>query len=113
MKKTNLAFTVTGIRHYQGPFPFEKGMLVKCVKEPKNKYDKEAIRVKLPHLDKVGYIANSSYTVEHGTISAGRLYDQVGKKFYGRVLYIMPDKVICEVVEGKKSKMKKKYKEEE
>ena len=56
----------------------------------------------LPVYGKVGYIANSPYTVAKGTLSAGRAYDQVKKKFYVRVLYICANQIICKVEEGRK-----------
>ena len=39
----------------------------------------------LPVYGTVGYIANSTNTVAGGTMSAGRIYDRVEKKFYVRV----------------------------
>ena len=54
--------TITGINHYYGVMPFRIGMKVKCIKEPKNPYDSEAIRCEVKHLGKVGYVANSAYT---------------------------------------------------
>ena len=43
-------------------------------KEKDNEYDKEAISVNLPGLGKIGYVANSPYTVLGESYSAGRLY---------------------------------------
>ena len=71
-------------------------------KEPDNEYDEDAIQVLLPVYGKIGYIANSPYTVAKGTLSAGRAYDQVKKKFYVRVLYICTNQIICRVEEGRK-----------
>ena len=51
----------------------KKGMKVKLKKEPKNEYDAEAIMVKMKGIGKVGYVANSAYTVKGDTMSAGRL----------------------------------------
>ena len=56
-------FTLTGTKHYYGRDFLEKGMQVKLIKEPDNDYDREAIRVELPGLGKIGYVANSPYTV--------------------------------------------------
>ena len=83
MKEINL--TITGMRHYYGNGVFHVGDILRCRKEPENEYDAEAIQVLLPVYGKVGYIANSPYTVAKGTLSAGRAYDQVKKKFYIRV----------------------------
>lgn len=92
--------TVTGFRNYSGPAPFRIGRLVRCAKEPDNAYDKEAIRCTMPMLGTVGYVANSWSTVAGGTMSAGRVYDRVGKRFYARVLFTTNSKIICRVEEG-------------
>ena len=92
--------TVTGFRNYSGAEPFRIGRLVRCAKEPDNAYDKEAIRCTMPMLGTVGYVANSWGTVAGGTMSAGRVYDRVGKRFYARVLFTTGSKIICRVEEG-------------
>ena len=63
-------FTIAGCSHYFGSDFMEKGMRVKLVKEPDNEYDKEAIQVKIKGLGKVGYVANSPYTVKGESMSA-------------------------------------------
>lgn len=88
-------FTITGLKHYYGSDFFRPGMKVKLKKEPDNPYDHEAIMVKLKGLGKVGYVANSTYTVLGDSMSAGRLYDKIGKKAKGRVEYILPNGIIC------------------
>ena len=55
MKKTY--FTLTGCNHYYGTDFMKKGMKLKLKKEPDNKYDKEAIQVKVKGLGVVGYVA--------------------------------------------------------
>lgn len=92
--------TVTGFRNYSGAAPFRIGRLVRCAKEPDNTYDKEAIRCTMPMLGTVGYVANSWGTVAGGTMSAGRVYDRVGKRFYARVLFTTGSKIICRVEKG-------------
>ena len=73
-------------------------MEVQLKKEPDNPYDKEAIRIQLDGIGKIGYVANSVYTVLGDCISAGRLYDKIGKKARARVVYITPRGVVCQVV---------------
>ena len=68
-----LYFTVAGTNHHYGTDFMEPGMLVSLVKEPENKHDKEAIKVEMPGLGLVGYVANSPYTVMGESMSAGRL----------------------------------------
>lgn len=75
----------------------KKGMKVKLVKEPDNEYDQEAIQVKIKGLGKVGYVANSSYTVKGKSMSAGRLYDKIGKK--AKIVFILDGSAICEVTD--------------
>ncbi len=88
-------FTITGTSHYYGLDFFEPKMTVRLVKEPDNTHDKEAIRVELDGLGKVGYVANSTYTVIGESFSAGRLYDKIGKAAEGTVLYKLRNGVLC------------------
>ena len=74
-------------------------MEVKLVKEPDNEFDKEAIKVEMEGLSKIGYVANSTYTVLGDSVSAGRLYDKIGEVAYGAVKYVLPQGVVCEIVE--------------
>ena len=68
-------------------------------KEKDNEYDKEAISVNLPGLGKIGYIANSPYTVLGESYSAGRLYDKISEEASGKVKFILDKGVICELIE--------------
>ena len=63
-------FTLTGTQHYYGKDFLKKGMKVRLIKEPENEYDREAIRVELPGLGKIGYVANSTRTVLGESMSA-------------------------------------------
>lgn len=94
-KNDKIYFTIAGVNHYYGSDFMEKNMRVKLVKEPDNEYDNEAIKVEMEGLGKVGYVANSHYTVKGESYSAGRLYDKFGKKTTGRVKYVLPDAVLC------------------
>ncbi|MBR2742797.1 MAG: HIRAN domain-containing protein [Clostridia bacterium] len=90
-------FTITGTNHYHGQEFFEPKMSVRLVKEPDNEADREAIKVELEGLGKVGYVANSPYTVIGESVSAGRLYDKIGDTDEGTVLYVLPRGVLCYV----------------
>ena len=92
-------FTITGLCHYYGSDFLKKGMRVKLIKEPDNQFDKEAIRVELKGLGKIGYVANSTHTVLGETMSAGRLYDHMDKKAKAKVLIVTSRGVICELKE--------------
>ncbi len=96
-------FTITGTNHYFGHEFCEAGMKVRLVKEPDNEVDKEAIRVEMPGLGKVGYVANSSYTVKGESWSAGRIYDKIGETAEGTVMYKLPRCVICSLTSGNES----------
>ena len=89
--------TLTGTKHYLGNDFLEKGMKIRLEKEPDNEYDKEAIKVNYEGLGKIGYVANSSYTVIGETMSAGRLYDKIGDIAYAKVILVTSVGVICKV----------------
>lgn len=95
MKK--VYFTITGMNYYYGTDIVEKGSKVTLVKEPDNKYDKEAILVELPGLGGIGHVANSVNTVLGECYSAGRLYDHFKKKAKGKVIAVTSKGVICEL----------------
>ncbi len=98
MKK--IYFTVTGTWHYYGQEFLEPGMRVKLVKDPDNEYDKEAIRVEMEGLGKIGFVANSTQTVLGESSSAGRLYDKIGDRAAGVVKYLLPEGVLCRLEES-------------
>ena len=95
MKK--IYFTITGMQFRHGSEFLERGDIVKLVKEPDNKYDKEAIRVEMDGLDLIGYVANSIHTVIGESYSAGRIYDRIRENSTGKVLYIFDDSALCEL----------------
>ncbi len=97
MKK--IYFTVTGTWHYYGQEFLEPGMRVNLVKDPDNEYDKEAIRVEMEGLGKIGFVANSPQTVKGESYSAGRLYDKIGDSAAGVVKYLLPEGVLCRLAE--------------
>ena len=48
-------------------------------------------------LGQIGYVANSTHTVKGESLSAGRIYDRMGKKAMGTVKIILPDGVLCKL----------------
>lgn len=92
---SKIYFTIAGTSHHHGQKFIEPKMKVKLVKEPDNEYDKEAIKVEMPGLGLIGYVANSPYTVVGESFSAGRLYDKIGDTASGKVLYVLPNGVLC------------------
>lgn len=92
-------FTITGTNHYYGSRFMKLGMQVRLVKDIHNEFDNEAIAVKMDGLGKIGYVANSSYTVLGESYSAGRLYDKINKKTTGTILYVLDNGVLCRLNE--------------
>lgn len=100
----DIYFTITGTKYRYGDEFFKKKMKVELVKEPDNKYDKEAIKVMLDGLH-VGYVANSAHTVLGECMSAGRIYDKIGDKAYGKVKLVTEKGIVCKL--SKKSLFEK------
>ena len=69
--------------------------LWKIKRKKGNEYDKEAIKVTYEGLGKIGYVANSSYTVLGDSMSAGRIYDKIGKK--AKVALVTDHGTICSI----------------
>lgn len=92
-----MIITITGTNHYHGMDFLKPGMKVKLVKEPDNRYDAEAIMVKLKGVGQIGYVANSPYTVLGESLSAGRIYDRIGRKAKATVIMKLPRGVLCRV----------------
>ena len=90
-------FTITGTQYRHGSDFMKKGMKVKLIKEPDNKYDSEAIRVEMEGLGQVGYVANSVNTIIGESYSAGRLYDKIGKKAKAEVYRVVASGVLCKI----------------
>ncbi|MBQ8110985.1 MAG: HIRAN domain-containing protein [Clostridia bacterium] len=89
--------TVTGTQHYLGNDFLKKDVKLRLIKEPDNAHDREAIRVEMEGLGKIGYVANSTFTVLGECFSAGRLYDRIGSRAVARVKHVLPKGVICAV----------------
>ena len=94
---SKIYFTLTGTNHYFGKEFLKKGMKIRLEKEPDNEYDKEAIKVLYEGLGKIGYVANSSYTVLGDSKSAGRIYDKIGKKAKAKVVLVTDHGTICSI----------------
>ena len=73
----------------------KKGTKLTLLKEKDNDFDKEAIRVEMKGLGKIGYVANSPYTVAGESLSAGRLYDRTKKKAKAKVEIVLPYGALC------------------
>ncbi|WP_339278848.1 HIRAN domain-containing protein [Paenibacillus sp. FSL W8-1187] len=96
-KEEKMHVTLTGMGHCYGASLLKPGLAVALVKEPDHPLDAEAIRVELPPLGKIGYVANSTHTVARGCLSAGRLYDRIGRSCLGTVRFVWKDAAIVEL----------------
>lgn len=101
-------FTLTGTKHYYGLDFLESGMKITLEKEPDNEYDKEAIEVKMKGMGRIGYVANSPYTIIGDSMSAGRLYDRMDDKAKAKIVLVTPRGALCKLCKNKKKKGKKK-----
>ena len=90
-------FTLTGTNHYFGKEFLKKGTKIRLEKEPDNEYDKEAIKVIYEGLGKIGYVANSSYTVLGDSMSAGRIYDKIDDQANAKVVMVTPNGTLCKL----------------
>ena len=85
--------------------------LWKIKRKKGNEYDKEAIKVTYEGLRKIGYVANSSYTVLGDSMSAGRIYDKIGKK--AKVALVTDHGTICSISKKSLLDNQKKVKKSE
>jgi hypothetical protein len=91
--------SIVGLNNYFGSDIFKVGQILVLRKDYENNYDDEAIQVEIENVGKVGYIANSTHTVVRGCKSAGRIYDTFLDKTRARVMFIMNNTVIAEIIE--------------
>ena len=88
---------ITGMSHYFGTSFLKPGQIVHLLKDPDNPYDQEAIKAEIPPIGKIGYVANSTYTVPKGCRSAGRIYDSFDQQVSGIVRFVIKDTIIVEL----------------
>lgn len=104
-------FTLTGTKYYHGKEFLKPDMTLQLEKEPDNKYDKEAIIVRMEGLGDIGHVANSTHTVIGESMSAGRIYDKIGDIAKAKVVLVTEHGTICKLC--KKSLIDMKYKKVE
>lgn len=92
--------SIVGLKHYFGAEIFSIGQKLKLTKDYDNRHDDEAIMVEIESIGKVGYVANSPYTVARGTRSAGRIYDTFEDYTYCEVRFILKDTVIAQICDS-------------
>ena len=64
-------------------------------------------------MGKIGYVANSSYTVIGDSMSSGRLYDKIGKKAKAKVVLVTDHGTICSISKKSLLENQKKVKKAE
>ncbi len=97
----NNLITITGAKHYFGSNIFQVGRYVKLCREQGNSYDTDAIRVDIPMIGKVGYVANTLSTRFKGTQSASVIAKRIKKECTARIRFIANDGVVAEIIDEK------------
>lgn len=90
--------TITGSQYYLGIDKYKIGEILYLKKDPDNIYDSEAIKIMTDKDVKCGYVANSVNTVAKGTHSAGFIYDQIKDKTKCKVLFVVEEYAIAELI---------------
>jgi len=91
--------TITGVDYCFGKESFKVGNILYLEKEEDNEKDDEAIRVVNENKIKLGYVANSVHTVARGCKSAGYIHHLLEKTNKVKVMFIIHDTVIAQLVE--------------
>lgn len=77
---------------------FEIGKTIMLKKEIDGKQDREKISAYMPIVGRVGEVGNLRENIVDGTFSASRVYDSVSDVFYGKVMFILGDKIILRLI---------------
>ena len=89
LENTNdVLINISGGYYYN--FTPSAGMIVRLVKEPENEHDSDAIAVYLDK-EKIGYVANSEYTLMDKVKSASKLKNQLSDDACAEILFIYLD----------------------
>ena len=48
----------------------------------------------------MGYVANSPFTVKGESMSDGRLYDRIGNKAKGKIVFVVDGGVVCKITDA-------------
>ena len=78
-------FTIVGRQFFRNKINLTSGKPLKLVKEPDNEHDKDAIAVYAED-EKIGYVANNTYTKSELTSSASELQDKIQNTAQGSYL---------------------------
>ena len=97
-------FTVTGLANFFGKVPFSESKYFLLRKDSQNFYDDELLTAEMLHCGSIGYVANHPFTRAKGTISAGRLYDKIGKTAVAKLCFLFDEFAICTLASKKQEK---------
>lgn len=106
MRITEALLTIVGIQCYEGRFPFSAGRQLIGMKEPENKFDRNAIKILDMGNTTVGYIANKPNTVLPGAITANEVYNHLGDFCVVQVVRSTERNVTCKVLDPDFKKVK-------
>lgn len=90
--------TIVHANQYLGLESFMPGQNFKLELDPNNYYDEETIIVKTMDGVKCGHVANSTCSVARGTHSAGYVNNLINKDSECKILFIIDDKIIAEII---------------
>ncbi len=98
--KRGFYVTITETGKYYGKFPFKSGGIVKISKDRSNGRRK-SIRVTLPLLGIIGYLATDGDNLVEGTMGANKIYDKIGNYAYAQIMFVSDFHVIAKVLRPK------------
>ncbi len=84
----DILINISGGYYYD--FTPTDGMIVELVKEPENEHDSDAIAVYLDK-EKIGYVANSEYTLMDKVKSATKIKNQISDNTSAEILFVYLD----------------------
>ncbi|MBE7011548.1 MAG: hypothetical protein E7415_02620 [Ruminococcaceae bacterium] len=95
--KRGFYVTISETGKYYGNSLFEPGEIVKISKDKANDRQR-GIRVTLPLMGIVGYLASEDRDLVRGTLSANKIYDKIGKYAYAQVMFVSEFNVIAKIL---------------
>ncbi|WP_298522494.1 HIRAN domain-containing protein [uncultured Methanobrevibacter sp.] len=96
--RNDVLINVTGVNFYKGIEVFEKGTILKLVRDDENEHDPDAIACRIAD-EVVGYVANSEYTLINGVAPASEVRSMVGDGSKAEVIMIFQNEfVIARVI---------------
>ena len=98
--KRGFYVTIAETGKYYGRFPFKAGGIVKISKDRGNGRRK-GIRVTLPLLGIIGYLAPEGEMLVEGTLGADKIYNKIGNYAYAQIMFVSDFSVIAKILHPK------------